>query len=45
MFHWLVLLLRERIWNNVVFIWFHVLSNVHHVFVPVNWEFNFLGTS
>jgi hypothetical protein len=45
MLHWLALLLRERIWNNVVFIWFHVLKNVHHVFVPVNYEFNFLGTS
>jgi hypothetical protein len=45
MLHWLVLSLKEKIQNNVVFFWFHVLNNVHHVFVLVNCEFKFLGTS
>jgi hypothetical protein len=30
---------------SFVSFWFHVLNNVHHVFVLVNCEFKFLGTS
>ncbi len=31
MFCLLIVFVRERLWNNVVFIWYHILVNVHQV--------------